>query len=289
MTTSQKTVLVLGATGRQGGATARHLLSKGWDVGILVRDPQKAAAQALEKLGAEIVQGDFDDAESLTAAMQGVYGVFSVQAYSGIDSDAELRQGKAIVDAAKAASVQHFVYTSAQSADGWAKAGSKNKWELEQYAWSSGLPATILRPSTFMDDLLDARYGIPDGSFMTAFKPGVKMGLIASEDIGAFAVLAFEHPQEYAGKTIEISGDALTPVQAAAAISNALGRTITYQQIPIETLRQQNAMIAAAFDFLNETGYPIDIGALRKLHPDLMDLETYFKTAGKAKVEASQN
>ncbi|MEP6986140.1 MAG: NmrA/HSCARG family protein [Chloroflexota bacterium] len=286
MTTSQKTILVLGATGRQGGATARHLLDKGWNVRVLVRDPNKAAAQDSQNRGAEVVQGDFDDAASLAKAMNGVYGAFSVQAYSGTDSQSELYQGKAIADAAKAASVQHFVYTSAQSAEGWAQAGDGSKWAIEQYVWSLGLPATILRPSTFMDDLLDARYGIPDGSFTTAFKPDVKMGLIASDDIGAFAALAFEHPEIYLGKTLEISGDALTAVQVAAEISKAMGRTITYQQIPIENMRKQNATVAAAFDFLNAVGYPVDIGALRQQYPDLMNLETYFKTVGQPLVEA---
>jgi uncharacterized protein YbjT (DUF2867 family) len=247
------------------------------------------AALDLQKRGAEVVQGDFDDAASLASAMQNVYGVFSVQAFSGIDRDGEVRQGKGIADAAKTASVQHFVYSSVQSAEDLGRVGDGNKWEIEQYVWSLGLPATILRPCLFMDDLLDARYGIPEGSFHIAFNPDVKIGLIASEDIGAFTALAFEHPEEYLGKTVELAGDALTPVQVAAEISKALGHTITYVQVPIETLRQQNAKIAGAFDFLNAVGYPIEIAALRKQHPNLMDLETYFKTEGKRMITDSQH
>src|SRR5262245_9356860 len=68
MSAVQKTVLVLGATGRQGGATARHLLTKGWRVRAFARHPEKPAAQALHQAGAEVIQGDFDDQASLEAA-----------------------------------------------------------------------------------------------------------------------------------------------------------------------------------------------------------------------------
>src|SRR5262245_66326060 len=94
MNALKKTVLVLGATGRQGGATARHLLTRGWRVRAFARDPNKPTAQALQQAGAEVIQGDYDDRASLAAAMQGVYGVFSVKA--SVD---EVRQGKPIHDA----------------------------------------------------------------------------------------------------------------------------------------------------------------------------------------------
>src|SRR6266511_4102839 len=257
MTAMKKTVLVLGATGRQGGATARHLLIRGWRVRAFTRDPDKPAAQALHQAGALVVQGDYDDPASLAAAMQGVYGVFSVQA--SVD---EVRQGKQIADVARAASIQHLVYSSVQSAQELARVGGDgNKWEIEQYVHTLGLPTTILRPCLFMDDLLGSRYGVPSGTFAIAFQPDVAIGLIAA--------LAFEHPDEYLGKTIEIAGDALTLPQVAAAISRATGRSIPYAQIPVETVRQQNAKVARAFDFLNEVGYTTDIAALRKQHPGL--------------------
>jgi uncharacterized protein YbjT (DUF2867 family) len=280
MTSLNKAVLVLGATGRQGGATARHLLTKGWPVRALVRDPNKPAAQSLHQAGAEVIKGDYDDRASLEAGMQGVYGVFSVQA--SVD---EVRQGKQIADVARAASTQHFIYSSVQSAEDLARVGGDaNKWEIEQYIHALGLPATILRPCLFMDDLLGPRYGVPGGTFTIAFQPDVAIGLIAANDIGAFAALAFEHPDEYLGKTIEIAGDALAPTQVAAAISRTIGRSISYVQIPIETIQQQSTQIARAFDFLNQVGYTTDISALRKLHPGLMDFDTWLKKEGKAKL-----
>jgi uncharacterized protein YbjT (DUF2867 family) len=280
MNTFEKTVLVLGATGRQGGATAHHLLNKGWKVRVLVRDAQKPAAQALAQSGAEIIQGDFDDQAALTGVMQDVYGVFSVQA-----SADEVRQGKTIADAAKAAAVQHFIFTSVQSADDFSQIGSdSNKWQIEQHIQEIGLAATILRPCLFMDDLLGSRYGVPDGAFTIAFQPDVKIGLIAAYDIGAFAALAFEHPETYLGKTIEIAGDAITAPEIAAIISKVSGQSIPYQQIPVEVIRQQNPQIAAAFEFLNQVGYSTDIDALRQQHPDLMNFETWLKREGVAKL-----
>src|SRR5262249_43424762 len=145
--------------------------------------------------------------------------VFSVQA--SLD---EIRQGKNIADVARAASIQHFVYSSVQSAEDLARVGGDAaKWQIEQYIKALGLPATTLRPCFFMETLIAARSDVPSGAasgaFAIAIKPDVPMGLIAADDIGAFAALAFEHPDEYLGKTIEIAGDVLTPLQIAAAIS----------------------------------------------------------------------
>ena len=77
MINNNKLILVTGATGQQGGATARHLLNKGWAVRGLTRNPNSPAAQALAGAGAKVVQGDLDDRPSLDAALAGVYGVFS--------------------------------------------------------------------------------------------------------------------------------------------------------------------------------------------------------------------
>jgi uncharacterized protein YbjT (DUF2867 family) len=280
---SGKIILIMGATGRQGGATARHLLADGWQVRVLTRNPASAAAQALANAGAAVVAGDMDDRDSLDAAVQGVYGVFSVQA--SVD---EVRQGKNVADAASAAGIQHFVYTSVQSAEELARVGGDaNKWEIEQYIQALGLPATILRPCFFMETLTAPRSDVPSGpssdTFAIAIKPDVTMGLIAVDDIGAFTALAFEHPDEYLGKTIEIAGDVLTPLQIVAAISRVTGHPIPYDQIPIETLRQQNVQIARAIDFLNEVGYTTDIAALRQQHPGLVDFDTWLKKEGQAK------
>ena len=113
---AQRPVLVSGATGNQGGAVARNLLERGFEVRALTRDPDKPAARLLAERGAEVVRGDLEDRSSLDRALEGAYGAFSVQNFSEAGYDGEVRQGKALADAAKEAGVSHFVYSSVGSA-----------------------------------------------------------------------------------------------------------------------------------------------------------------------------
>ncbi|HEX7453525.1 MAG TPA: NmrA family NAD(P)-binding protein, partial [Polyangiaceae bacterium] len=144
MNAPNRIVLVTGATGRQGGAVARHLLKRGtFVVRALVRDKDKPAAQALERAGAVLVKGEFNDRASLDLALQDAYGVFSVQSLNA-GLEAEVRDGNALADAAKAAAVEHFVYSSVGGAE--RKTGIphfESKARIEDHLRSSGLPYTI--------------------------------------------------------------------------------------------------------------------------------------------------
>lgn len=279
-------ILVTGATGQQGGATARHLLTNGWRVRALSRNPNQPAVQALRQAGAEVAQGDMDDPASLAAATNGVYGVFSIQPHS----DDEAREGKNVADVARDAGVQHFVYTSVGNAEKlYHRSVNVGKWQIEQYIHTLGLPATILRPAGFMDSLAHPLYGVTGDTLAIPIAPATPYPLIAVSDIAAFVSLAFTSPDTYLGKTIELVGDAPTPPQIAASISSTIGRIISYVQTPIELLRQQNAEIARACEFLNENRSTVDISALRQLHPGLMDFETWLQKEGKAQFAALRN
>ncbi|GHO72642.1 hypothetical protein KSD_04130 [Ktedonobacter sp. SOSP1-85] len=283
MDKTDKILLVTGATGRQGGAVAKHLLAAGWYVRALTRDQNSPAARALQRLGAEVIQGDNDNRASLRAAMKSAYGVFSVQFASYAD---EVRQGKNVAEVAQEVSVQHFVYASTAGAPDQARLRPFSKWDVEQHIQALELPTTILRPTAFMDYIIGPTFGVPRGTFTSSFDPDVAVQLIAVDDIGALVALAFEHPKFSIGKTLEIAGDALTPPQIAAAISCTIGRTLPSVNIPMETLRQQNADAALAYDFVNRGGYRADISTLRKLHPGLKDFATWLEKEGKAKLEA---
>src|SRR5436305_2172481 len=156
MAHSEKTILVFGATGQQGGAVASHLLKDGWKVRALVRNLGSEKAQALGQQGIELVQGDLNQPSSLQEAMKGVYGVFSVQTFMADGGTlAETRQGKAVADAAQEAGVRHLVYSSVGGAE--RKTGVahfESKWQIEEHIRTLGLPATILRPVFFMSNLL---------------------------------------------------------------------------------------------------------------------------------------
>jgi uncharacterized protein YbjT (DUF2867 family) len=281
----RETILVLGATGQQGSAAVRHLLENGWRVRALVRDAQAPAARSLSEKGVEVVRGDLNDPASLREAMRSVYGVFSVQPHS----DDEARQGKSVVDVARNAGIQHFIYTSVSSAEErFAYDVNAGKWEIEQHIQHLGLPATILRPAGFMDSFTHPLYGVVGDTFPVPLRPDVAYPLIAVDDIGAFVALAFASPATYLGRTLELVGDTPTPPQIAASISRASGRSVTYVQIAIESVRQQNAELARAYDFMNERDFKANIPALRELHPGLMDFDTWLEKEGRAKFAASQ-
>jgi uncharacterized protein YbjT (DUF2867 family) len=152
----EQVIAVLGATGRQGGAVARHLLADGRRVLALTRTPESQASGALRSAGAEVVRCDMDDVNSLLRAFTGAYGVYSVQNPMIAGHDGEIRQGRNVADAAKAAGVKHVVYGSAgpglrgTGVDSW-----DSKLIITEHLRASGIPLTVLRPTAFMELMTD--------------------------------------------------------------------------------------------------------------------------------------
>lgn len=279
-----KIIAVTGATGQQGGAVARKLLADGWNVRALTRDVNKPAAQALAEAGAELVAGDMDSRSELDAAFQGVYGVFSVQNFwlPNVGYEGEIRQGKNVADAAKAAGVQHLVYSSVGSAHrGMGQKHFDSKWVIEQYIQTLGVPYTILRPAFFMDNHNWSRAYILSGTYTgIGLRPEKGVQSIAVEDIGVFAGLAFANPQEFLGKTIELAGDELTESQTAEVFSRVIGRPVNLVAPTGGGRRGSEEEMQAMYNFFNGEGYDADIVALRKLHPGLLTLEQYLRKNG---------
>ena len=87
---AERLILVSGATGNQGGAVARSLLDRGFQVRALTRDLQKSEAQTLAEGGAEVVQGDMEDRSDMERVLEGVYGIFSVQNFWETGYDREV-------------------------------------------------------------------------------------------------------------------------------------------------------------------------------------------------------
>jgi len=281
---NNKMIAVTGATGQQGGAVARKLLEEGWKVRALTRDLDKPAAQELKALGAEIVPGDMDDRAQLDAAFQGAYGVFSVQNYwlPGVGFEGEIRQGENVAEAAKAAGVQHLVYSSVGAAHrGMGQKHFESKWMIEQHIHSLDIPFTILRPAAFFENFNWERAYILNGTFNgLGLRPEKERQLIGVDDIAAFAALAFANPSEYAGKTIELAGDALTESQLADTFTKVIGRPVRLS-MPVEGQSWGDPEeMTAMFNFFNGEAYDADISALRKLHPGLLTLEQYLRRTG---------
>lgn len=277
-----KTILVTGVTGQQGGAVARHLLNDGWSVRGLTRDRNKAAAQALEEAGVELVQGNMEDRASLDAAMKGVYGVFSVQNFwlPDVGVNGEVRQGKLVAEAAKAAGVQHFVYSSVGGAE--RNSGIPHfdsKWAIEQHIAALGLPATIFRPVAFYENFNWTRPAILNGILMAFGLPADRTNqFITVDDIGGFVALSFARPQEFIGTALEIAGDELTEPQIAETFTRVIGRPV--HLAPPDPVQSANPEQQKMVKWFVEHGYKADIPALRKLYPQLTDLETWLRLTG---------
>jgi uncharacterized protein YbjT (DUF2867 family) len=280
---SDKTILVIGITGQQGGAMARQLLAKsaeGWRVRGLVRDLDKPAAKAFQTQGVELVVGDLDDRASLDRAVRGAYGVYSVQTVVGLP-EVEIRQGNDLADAAKAAGVQHFVYASVGGADrNTGNPHFDSKWVIEEHIRAIGLPATILRPVFFMDNFNWLRPVILSGIVAPmALRPQTRLQLIAVDDIAGMAALAFAQPQQFIGKALEIAGDELTFPQIAEVFTRVVGRPIRYAPELAQRWGEgdDGAKLNRWFD---EKGFKADIPALRAIYPALMDFETFLRKTG---------
>ena len=281
---SNRIIAVAGATGQQGGIVARRLLADGWQVRALTRDANKPAAQELKALGAEIVPGDMDNRVELEAAFQGVYGVFSVQNFwlPNVGFEGEIRQGKNVADVAQAAGAQHLVYSSVGAAHrGLGQKHFESKWIIEQHIRTLGVPHTILRPAAFMDNHNWSRAYILSGALSSSgTRPDKATQMIAAEDIGVFAALAFANPGEYSGKTLELAGDELTEPEVVAAFSKVIGRPVTLTPSSGGWGNASEEEMQAVHRFFNGEGYNADIPALRKLHPGLLRFEAYLRKNG---------
>ncbi len=280
----QLSVLVIGATGKQGGAGARHLLKDGWDIRALVRDPNKEQAQALLSQGVQLVQGDLYDRASLDRAVDGMYGVFSVTNYwlPDVGYEGEIKQGKLLADAAKGADIQHFVYTSVGAAHrGMGQKHFDSKLIVERYLGELGLPHTIVRPVAFMDNLEWKRAGISNGLFQSwGIREDKRTQLIAVEDIGAIVAIVFSNRPEYLGRTLEIAGDEQTEAEQAETLSTVVGRRVEVERPEKPEGDTQDEEQLAAIRFFDGEAYTADIDAVRKIHPDLRSLEQYLRETG---------
>lgn len=263
---TNQTVLITGATGQQGGATARALAGKGFTLRAMTRDPQSEKAKALAAAtGAELVKGDLDDEASLAAALTGAWGVYAVQNTWTAGVEGEEAQGNRIAKAARAAGVQHFVYASVASAH--LKTGIPhfdNKGRVEDTIRGLGFPSyAIIRPVFFMENL-PSPWFLNGDKIYTALKPTTKLAMIAVKDIGQYGALAFTDAASFKNREIDIAGDNATMPEAAAALSKGLGREITFVEIPISEVRKNSEDFALMLEWFERVGYTADIASNAK-------------------------
>jgi uncharacterized protein YbjT (DUF2867 family) len=277
--TNEKTVLITGVTGKQGGAVARFLAGKGLGLRGLTRKPDGAKARKVAETGVEIVQGDLDDNESLKRALNGVWGVFSVQNTWEAGVKKEEEQGKRLARLAREAGVQHFVYTSVASAQ---KATGiphfDNKARIENEVKGLGFPSyVIMRPAYFMENLLGPMT-LQGSQLVAAISPDRPLQMVAVSDIGRIGSEAFLRSTELAGREIELAGDSVTMRHAAGILGKALRRSLSYTQLPIEVVHQQSEDMARMFEWFEKVGYDVDVARLDAEFGSMIRLEHWVKT-----------
>ena len=269
---SNKNILVTGATGQQGGSVLRALEGKGNELFALTRNGASAKARELSDRGIKVYEGNFHDSQSLVSAFLKVDSVFLVGSPFEAGTDDETQQGINAVDAAKKAGIKHLVYTSVANADkGTGIPHFDSKYKVEQHLRESGVPFTIIAPAFFYDNMMAPFIlpGIQNGAYAQAMPPDVKLQMISAKNIGEFAALALQETERFAGKRIDIAGDALTGPQIGTAIGKASGRDIGYFEAPIEKVREMSEDMALMYEWFIRVGYDTDIAGLRNEFPEV--------------------
>ncbi len=244
-------ILIVGGTGSMGSAVARRLLGKGKLVRVVTRTPEKAAD--LQKLGAEVVAGNLLDKPSLAQACRGVEKVLaSAHSIFGRGREAskyvDLQGHKDLIDAAKAAGVQHLVYTSAYNfgPEYDSVPFFQFKREVEQYLQAVGLSYTILRPTFFMESHAEMLIGQPimEKGKVSLFGRGQNpRNFIAADDVSRFAVMALED-ERLNGRIIDIGGpENLTNMEVVRLYEKLAGRQAKVSHVPLGMLRVMYRLI----------------------------------------------
>ncbi|GLI79021.1 hypothetical protein PoHVEF18_007343 [Penicillium ochrochloron] len=293
------TILVTGATGKQGGAVVQNLVKKNapFTILALTRNTQSASAQKLLKLTKNItlLQGDLDNPGEIFKKAQQIagpiWGVFSVQASVG-NKSAEDVQGKSLIDEAIKNNVKHFVYTSvdrhgAKSIDNPTKMPHWIfKYHIERHliekTKDGQMDWTILRPTAFYDNLTPDFIG---KVFATCFRMSLKgksLQMVACSDIGAVAAEVFLNARDYRGRAISLAGDELTYDQFVRIFKEKTGRdmptTFNFVGAGIMGMVKEFGYM---FKWFYDEGYAADIEEVRKIHPGLKDFGTWLETESK--------
>ncbi|KUL34216.1 NmrA family NAD(P)-binding protein [Actinoplanes awajinensis] len=295
-------VLVVGATGKQGGAAVRSLLAADFPVRALVRDPATDRAKAVAALGVELVTGDLNDPASLRAAVDGARTVFSVQMApvkdGAYDFPGELRQAENLIEAARTAGVPQLVHTSVSGSDRLATAPGREsgRWKplepyydtksgIEHVVQKAGFARwTLIKPGFFMENfLLSAAYLFPRGvagGLVTVVKPSTWLSLVAVQDIGAAVAAAVAAPQRFHEVELELASDYLPMTAIAQVLSDALGVPLTAPDMTEEQALAAGMPPYAGLpmELMNVAGQPARPEFARALGIPLTSFETWAST-----------
>jgi uncharacterized protein YbjT (DUF2867 family) len=255
-----KTIVVVGATGAQGGGLARAILHDPdgpFRVRALTRNARSEKAEALARLGAEVVEADLDDPESLKRAFQGAYGAYCLTNFwEHFSPDKELAQAANMAEAAADAGLEHVIWSTLEDTRKWVPLDDDRmptlmgrykvphfdaKGEADRLFSDRNVPTTFLLTSFYWENFIHFGLGPkrdPDGVLALTLPMGdAKLPGMGCEDIGRCAYGIFRRGGDLIGKTVGIAGEHLTGAQMAAALTRALGEEVRYNDVPADVFR----------------------------------------------------
>jgi uncharacterized protein YbjT (DUF2867 family) len=265
---TERTVAVAGATGRFGGIVD-ELIGRGHHVRALTRDPASPAGMRLREAGAEVLRADFDQPETVAAAAAGADALFASATAHRAGPDGELRHGLGLADAAAAARVAQLVYVSGDGAAADSPLPLfRGKFAVEERIRSAGVPHTIVAPVYMMENLFNPwnRTALAAGVLPSPIAVEAPLQQVAVADVVAFAALAIEQLDRFAGRRVAIASDEVTALDAAAAIADATGVRLEPRRVPSEELPPG---LRALFAWLADHGHAVDIDGLRRDYPEV--------------------
>lgn len=281
--TEGKVIVVMGATGLQGGAVTHHLLKNGWHVRAVTRNAASTSARALAMRGVEVVQGDMGDAASLRPVFAGAYGVYSVQNTFISGPEAEVRQGKTVAEVAKDSSVKHLVYGSA----GIGRKGSgipswETKLQIEDHMHALSLPLTILRPMAFMELMNEKKFFPAVGTWHVMRRlmgDSRRLPWICVDDLGAIAAQAFGAPEQFVGKDLTLASDVQSLAQCRALYREVMGRDPSEFPMPIGLFQRFGLVgrdLTTMWRWLRTGDIDLDTAPTRAIHPEALTVHAWL-------------
>ncbi|KAL6892141.1 hypothetical protein GGI43DRAFT_414208 [Trichoderma evansii] len=291
----QPKVFVCGATGTQGGAVARSLLSQNVTVNALARDPSSPQAQSIKALGVELFPGNFDDSSALKQALAGCTAAFLNFSPDFNDWTAELRWAKSIIAAARDAGVKHILYSSGFAVNAPEKLQHwdpnsvlaivlLSKQSIEKEVRGAGFDYwTILRPGNFMANYLPPKvmmYGdLPQsGVWNTALLKETTLPMIDEDTIGRFASAAILNPTKFTSQEIELADELLHPEQILERLSAAAGRQLKAEYMSEADIEEKksNPFILGQFAMRDMVQF-VDMEKVKSWGVPLSSFDTYLQ------------
>jgi len=273
MTNQNKTILVTGATGQQGGAVTDALLNRGFNVRGLTRNAQSPKSIALAGRGVQMVEGNFQNLESLIDAVRGVDSVFFMTTPFEEGVDAETQQGLTMIEAIrKAGGVEHVVYTSVASADqNTGIPHFDSKYEVEKVLAASGLNYTIVAPVYFMDNARNpqAIEGVQNGVYAVGVPEGKPLQQIAVSEIGEFVAAVIDRGEAVYGQRYDIASEERTGSDYASLLAEAVGHDVNFMALAPEAFSAWGEDMVIMTRWFGSDGYDVRIPELKSAFPEV--------------------